>query len=316
MRAPLHLETHGRSSNVALTQAMDAPTQRAAERSGSVLFIGNATLLIRFASLTILTDPNFVGRNAEVPIGFGLTAVRTTEPALGADELSQPDVVLLSHDHGDHFDDVAADWLDASVPIITCPAAAGTMAHKGFGSVRALHTWESTELERDGTRVRVTAVPARHAPGPLAFVLPDVMGSVLEFWRDRRPSGAGQGGDEGERPPDLVVYISGDTVLHDRLAEIAERFPRIDLAFIHLGGMRVMGMALTLGARHGVELVNLLRPRMTIPIHYNDYGPGGSPLAEFAALVRNAGLSHRVRYLRHGESWPLRVMTRATQPRG
>ncbi len=299
---------------MALTQAKEAPTQRAAERSGSVLFIGNATLLIRFGSLSILTDPNFVGRNAEVPLGYGLTAVRTTQPALEADELAQPDVVVLSHDHGDHFDDVAADWLDAGVPIVTCPGAAGGLAQKGFRSVRALPTWESTELERDGTRLRVTAVPAQHAPGPLAFALPEVMGSVLELWHDWRPADGGEGGDGDERRPDQVVYISGDTVLHDELAEIPERFPSIDLAFIHLGGMRVMGMTLTLDAQHGVELVNLLRPRLTIPIHYNDYGTSGSSLSEFVALVRNAGLSQRVRYLRHGESWPLRIRSRATPP--
>ena len=267
--------------------------------AGSALFIGNATLLIRFGSLTILTDPNFVGRGAEVALGFGLTAVRTSDPALEADELGQPDVVVVSHDHGDHFDAVAADWLDASVPIVTCPPAASRLEERGFRAVRPLDTWQGTELSRGDTRLQVTALPARHAPGAFAFALPEVMGSMLELW---------DGGTAGEdRAPDLVTYLSGDTLLDDRLAEIAERFPRIDLAFIHLGGMRVLGMTLTLDAEHGVELLKLLRPEVAIPVHYGDYAMDGSSLAEFAVHVRHAGLSERVRYLRHGESWPLRI---------
>lgn len=291
------------------TQGRHAPAE-----DGQVLFIGNATLLIRFGSLAILTDPNFVGRDAEVPLGFGLSAVRTTDPAIEADELAQPDLVIVSHDHGDHFDDVAADWLDAAVPVVTCPAAARRIEEKGFNGVRALETWTSTELVKEGTRVRVTAVPARHASGPLAFALPEVMGSVLELWRDWERADAGAGRHTDERPADLVIYISGDTLLDDRMGRIADRFPRIDLAFIHMGGMRVLGMTLTLDAEQGVQLLNLLHPRLAIPIHYNDYVTSSSALPEFVARVKEAGLSKRVRYLRHGEVWPLAVTGRPNPP--
>lgn len=287
---------------LAETPAQDRPIPT---EDGEVLFIGNATLQIRYGTLSILTDPNFVGRDAEVPLGFGLSAIRTTDPAFEADELAQPDLVIVSHDHGDHFDDVAADWLDPAVPMVTCPGAAGTIGEKGFTTVRPLATWECTELVKDGTRVRVTAVPARHASGPLGIALPEVMGTVVELWRD---------GDGTGREPDVVIYITGDTLLDPSLAEIADRFPRIDLAFIHLGGMRLLGMTLTLDAAHGVELLKLLHPRMAIPIHYSDYTTSDSTLPEFVARVREAGLSRRVRYLRHGEAWPLPASPREAPP--
>ncbi len=34
----------------------------------------------------------------------------------------------------------------------------------------------------------------------------------------------------------LQFYITGDTLMYDKLKEIPERYPEIDLAFLHLGG--------------------------------------------------------------------------------
>jgi L-ascorbate metabolism protein UlaG (beta-lactamase superfamily) len=52
------------------------------------------------------------------------------------------DLVLLSHYHGDHFDQVAEERLDRSLPIVTTPAA-NTLSGKGFENARPLETWES-----------------------------------------------------------------------------------------------------------------------------------------------------------------------------
>ncbi len=272
-----------------------APAAPAAH-DGWVQFIGNATLLFRFGPLTILTDPNLVHRGAEVTLGYGLTATRTTDPALDAEEIPQPDLVILSHDHGDHFDEVAADWLDGDVPILTAPGAAEGLRERGFRDVKPLGTWESASVERDGWRLRVTATPAQHGPAPVAVAMPEVMGSVLEL---RGPTAA------ADRPPDATIYLSGDTVFHDGLAELRDRFDGFDIAFLHLGGMRLLGMQVTMDATQGVQMINLLQPRLAIPIHYNDYGTSSSSLAEFVAAVNEAGLADRVRYLRHGDTWPL-----------
>ena len=74
--------------------------------TGSIFFIGTATVLIRYIGLTILTDPNFIHTRAGRP-GYGLSATRQTNPALEIHELPPLDLILLSHFHGDHFDQVA-----------------------------------------------------------------------------------------------------------------------------------------------------------------------------------------------------------------
>lgn len=74
----------------------------------------------------------------------------------------------------------------------------------------------------------MTAMPGTHGPGPLGAVLPPVMGSMLEF---------GRAGEAAR----LKMYISGDTLVHDKLREIPRRFPEIDAALLHLGGRRPSG---------------------------------------------------------------------------
>ena len=70
-----------------------------------------------------------------------------------------------------------------------------------------------------------------------------------------------------------VLWISGDTVLYDGVREVGERL-RVDTALLHLGGVRfpVTGpLHYTLTAADAVELLGLIRPRTTIPIHYEGW---------------------------------------------
>jgi hypothetical protein len=48
--------------------------------TGSIFYIGNATVLIRYAGLTILTDPTFIHIHEKVNLGFGLYTTRLTNP--------------------------------------------------------------------------------------------------------------------------------------------------------------------------------------------------------------------------------------------
>src|SRR5919112_3646179 len=91
--------------------------------TGSIFFIGNATMLIRYAEFTILTDPTFIHMHDKVNLGFGLYTRRLTNPAMNIEQLPALDIVILSHFHGDHFDQVAVRELDKSLPIVTTPHA-------------------------------------------------------------------------------------------------------------------------------------------------------------------------------------------------
>lgn len=260
--------------------------------SGSIFFIGNATVLIRYAGFTILTDPNFIHMHERADLGGGLHATRQTNPAIEIGALPPLDFVLLSHFHGDHFDQVAERELDRSLPIVTTGEAAEKLRERGFTATYPLETWSGVSLTKGDARLRVTATPGRHGPPVVSWVLPDVMGSILEF----EPAGG-----EGR----LRLYITGDTLVHDDLREIPRRYPEIDLALLHLGGTKVLGILVTMDAEQGVEALQIVRPALAIPIHYDDYDVFTSPLSDFRRAVEAAGLEDRVRYLARGETFAL-----------
>ncbi|HYO89991.1 MAG TPA: MBL fold metallo-hydrolase, partial [Pyrinomonadaceae bacterium] len=195
--------------------------------TGSIFFVGTATVILRYAGFTILTDPNFLHAGDHVHLGYGLTAQRLTNPAMEIEELPQLDFVVLSHYHGDHFDRVAEERLRKDVPILTTEHAASELKDKGFTEPVALDKWDSMIVQKGDARVRVTSMPGRHGPPIVEKFLPPVMGSMLEF----EPS-------DGKTA--LRLYITGDTLVFDELNEIPKRYPSIDLALFHLGGTQIM----------------------------------------------------------------------------
>lgn len=112
---------------------LPAPEGKADLTSGPIFLVGNATVIVRYAGFTILTDPNFLHAGDHVHLGYGVTSRRRTDPAIELDELPPDlDFVLLSHFHGDHLDRVVQARLDRSLPIVTTPHAARKLAEKEF----------------------------------------------------------------------------------------------------------------------------------------------------------------------------------------
>lgn len=87
-------------------------------------------------------------------------------------------------------------------------------------------------MTKGDDEVRVTAMPAKHDPDPVAGMLPPTMDSLLDFSRDQHQA--------------FRLYITGDTLLHDRLHDIPQRYPGIDLALVHAGGTTLLGTVVTM----------------------------------------------------------------------
>lgn len=279
---------------------------------GSIRFVGNATTLIHYGGFTILTDPNFLHAGDHAHLGYGLTSRRLIEPALPVEDLPPLDLCVLSHLHGDHWDHIAAQRLRKDLPIVTTPHASRGLRRQGFTATRPLATWEASSFTRGSAWLRITALPGRHGPPVVAKLLPPVMGSLLEW-----------GSTVG--PPRFRLYISGDTMVFADLKEIPQRFPEIDLALVHLGGTRALGIVVTMTPEQGIRCLRIVRPKEAIPIHYNDYDafksplddpasghehPRGARVTTFEDFVRQAeqaipGL--KVHILRHGESYHFEV---------
>jgi L-ascorbate metabolism protein UlaG (beta-lactamase superfamily) len=68
-----------------------------------------------------------------------------------------------------------------------------------------------------------------------------------------------------------------------------------------------MGITVTMDARQGADLVELLKPPVTVPVHYDDYTRFTSPLGDFLAEVGRRGLPGELRPVRRGDTISLRA---------
>lgn len=265
---------------------------------GSVKFIGTATVLIEYAGMTILTDPNFLHKGQHVHLGYGLTSKRLTDPAVEFEALPAIDLVLLSHMHEDHFDKLVQKKLPRTTPIVTTAGAARELEKLGFVNLYPLNAWSGLTVTRNGATLRISAMPARHGPPVVSGTLPETMGSMLEF----QPA-------EGKTA--YRMYISGDTLVYEDIEKIPKQYPDIDLALLHLGGTRILNMVLvTMDAEQGMKMLEMVAPRHAIPIHYNDYTVFKSPIEDFEKRVRDAGWKEKITILKHGQSYPFKGRSR------
>jgi L-ascorbate metabolism protein UlaG (beta-lactamase superfamily) len=259
----------------------------------TLTFGGNATTLLRLGPFTVLTDPNFLHRGQRAHLGYGLRSKRLTDPALVPALLPELDAILLSHMHGDHWDRIATRALPKETPVVTTPEAARCLDQRGFTATADLRPWETHEISRGDGVLRVTSVPAVHGPGFLDKLLPQVMGSVLELLR---------GGEVTWRG-----FISGDTLYRPFLGEVLQRCGPLDVLIPHLGGTRVAGVLLTMDGRQGADLVELLKPPVTVPVHFDDYSVFTSPLGDFVAEVARRRAPGELRTVTRGQTVSLRA---------
>src|SRR5215212_6419676 len=161
---------------MAVTSILTLPdvSNAASTSEGSIYFIGNATVLLQVAGFTILTDPTFIHKHEQTWLGGGLHTTRLTDPAMELADLPPLDLVLLSHFHGDHFDQVAIRELDKLLPIVSNSHAVDELSIRGFTNTKKDNNNNDVELQ-------ITAMPGRHGPFPVAMFLPKVMGSILDF---------------------------------------------------------------------------------------------------------------------------------------
>ncbi len=239
--------------------------------------IGGPTALLELGGVRLLTDPTFDPAGEEYPTPV-YTLHKTAGPALRPEALGRVDAVLLSHDHHfDNLDRAGRAWLPHAGRVLTTPAGAARLGGHAVG----LETWQSVEVAgADGRMVRVTATPARHGPpdgdrGP-------VTGFVLEPASD----------------PSWAVYVSGDTVWYEGVAEVARRF-RVRSAVLFMGAARVkeVGPAhLTFTAEEGVEAARAFSDAVIVPLHCDGWAHYSEQRGVIQAAFAGAGLEGRLRF--------------------
>jgi L-ascorbate metabolism protein UlaG (beta-lactamase superfamily) len=243
-------------------------------------YVGGPTLLIEIAGLRLLTDPTFDPAGAEIRSGTYVLQ-KTEGPAIPAGHVGHLDAVLLSHDH--HFDNLDAagrQVLAAADRVLTTDAAATRLG----GRAAAVAPWQRLELAGAEGTLRITGTPARH--GPAHLDRGPVTGFVLES--DGAPT----------------IYLSGDTVWYDGVAEVAARYP-VSIAVLFLGAARVEAVGpwnLTFTAEEAVEAARAFARATIVPLHYEDWKHFSESRADIERAFRGAGLADRLVWLPRGRA--------------
>ncbi len=244
--------------------------------------IGGPTVLIDYHGLRLLTDPTFDACGCEYPRGH-VTLRKTSSPTCTPAELGRIDAVLLSHDqHADNLDDAGRALL-AKVPLtLTTPVGAGRLG----GTAQGLPPWASVTLTApDGAVVRVTATPARHGPAGIEPLAGDVTGFILEA--DDTPA----------------VYVTGDTVYFEGVAEVARRSkPEVILAFA--GAARPRGpFDLTMSANDLLDTAQAFPQALILPVHSEGWAHFTLSAEEASQVFQNLGLGSRLQLLTRGRKF-------------
>jgi len=249
-----------------------------------ITHVGGPTTLIEVGGWRLLTDPTFDPPGRRYSFGPGASSRKMTGPAVPADALGRIDAVLLSHDqHADNLDDAGRALLPSAGAVLTTVAAASRLG----GGARGLAPWNRTVLEATGRApLAVTATPGRHGPPLTGPIVGEVTGFAVRV---------GDG---------AVLWISGDTVLHGAVREVANRFD-VDVAVVHLGAVQfptTRSLKYTMSAADAVKLCGHLRPRAIVPVHYEGWShfqqDRAAAQADFAAA--SAEVATAVRWLNPG----------------
>src|SRR3990170_3209738 len=164
----------------------------------------------------------------------------------------QADLILITHEHFDHLDPNAINALDQKDTVII----AGERVAKELGgrvSGKLVAIQEGATATQKG--IEVKAVAGYNSHHPRGFNL----GYVFKV------------GDQ-------TIYHAGDT---GRVPEMAD-LGAIDVALLPIGG------TYTMDEQEAAEAVRLIRPKVTIPMHYG-YATAGDP-QKFASLVGSSSL--------------------------
>ncbi|PPK86626.1 L-ascorbate metabolism protein UlaG (beta-lactamase superfamily) [Neolewinella xylanilytica] len=165
-----------------------------------------------------------------------------------------PDLVLITHTHGDHLDPETLGGIDLTQATLVAPQTVmDALQDTSFAEMHTLANGENWSWEDIG----ITAVPAYNPPPKENFHPEgDFNGYVLDFGQER-------------------VYISGDTEGVPAMRDLEN----IDVAFV------CMNLPYTMDIEQAADAVLEFAPQVVYPYHYRNQDDTKSDVEAFRQMV-------------------------------
>jgi len=222
---------------------------------------GHSNIQVSDGKATVCVDPFFEGN----PL------CKTDWKAISA-----PDLVLVTHDHGDHAGQ-ALEICQATGAMLGC--VVGTGARFAGAGLPASQLFAGIGFNIGGTvehkGIRVTMTPAFHSSEsgvPVGYIV-------------RMPSG-------------FTFYHSGDTCVFGDMAIWGELYP-LDLALLPMGGF------FTMDARQAALACKMLKPKTLIPLHWGTFPLLAPGTEELKTELAKQASGCRLVNLKPGDSAPI-----------
>lgn len=196
---------------------------------------------------------------------------RAVPPLLTPEDIQCADWVFGSHDHGDHIDPVAFTGIASASPkarFVCSRVAARSVQGVGIPDKRIVTLDEGLVHEEDG--LRISAVAAAHE----FLDRDDVLGyPYLSYIVE---------------VDGVTLYHSGDTCCYEGLLTKLKRW-RYDLFCVCINGRdarRYTGNCIgNMTYQEAVDLAGALRPRLTVPGHYEMFASNSEDPSLFTAYL-------------------------------
>jgi L-ascorbate metabolism protein UlaG (beta-lactamase superfamily) len=232
-------------------------------RQLSAIWIGHATILLRFGGMTILTDPVFSNR---IGLGLGLATLgprRYIAAALTAKQLPKVDLILSSHAHFDHLDRPSLAALDKKIPVVMADKTRDLVWDLGFRNVTELRWGETARFNG----VAITARQVRHW-GARTFV--DTYRGYNAYLLESN---------------NRRVLYGGDTAYQDYFNDAGP----VDLAILGIGAYDPYIHAHA-SPEEVWKMAEQLRARFILPMHHSTFRLSHEPMTEpMERILTSAG---------------------------
>ncbi|MBI5181287.1 MAG: MBL fold metallo-hydrolase [Nitrospirae bacterium] len=251
-------------------------------------FIGHATYRIAWQDFVVLTDP-FFSRRASPFSWFG--PKRKVLPAVSMEEMGRVDVILISHNHYDHLDELSVSYWGNKALFVVPLGLKKWFNERGITKVIELDWGKQVKIGD----AKITALPLMHW-------------SKRKWSDDRESLWAAYVIQKNGRS----IYFAGDTGYGPLFKLASELFPSIDAAILPIGGYEPRDV---LGQNHinpeeAVQALLDLNAKIGLGNHWGTIQlteePMDEPPIRLAEAVSKAGLpKERFLVLQTGESYLL-----------